>query len=349
MGKGKFASSGFRALPLRRVSRFAFTARILLAVLIAVIRQVFRRLRRGPLVPSWAWYVELRMVALRALLVASASGGDRSRRRALEADLDPPLPRSLRQVMTNEPGTVGGVAGEWTRRVHTRHDDPTILYLHGGAYLAGSPATHRRFISRLTWITRATAFAPHYRLAPRHRFPAAVDDAEAAYVGLLETGVDPANLIVAGDSAGGGLACALLQRLRSKGHPQPAGAVVFSPYADLEHTASSIKENAATDYLPSGPIMANIFYLGDSDPKHPEASPMYGDYSGVAPLLVFAGGKEMILDDARRLAAKATADGADVTLIIEDDMFHVWPALLPNHDATRRTMTAVVEFVQSHT
>jgi acetyl esterase/lipase len=289
------------------------------------------------------------MVALRAFLVASAHGGDRSRRRALEQKLDPPLPRSLLQVMANEPGTVGGIPGEWTRRVHSRHGDPVILYLHGGGYVAGSPATHRRFISRLTWVTRSTTFAPHYRLAPQHRFPAAVDDAEATYLGLLAEGVDPGNLIVAGDSAGGGLACALLQRLRSSGHPQPAGAVVFSPYTDLEHTAGSIRRNATTDYLPLGPVMANVFYLGEADPQHPEASPMYGNYSDVAPLLVFAGGKEMILDDACRLVDKATSDGADVTFIIEDDMFHVWPALLPNHDATRRTMTAVAEFVRMHT
>lgn len=287
----------------------------------------------------------MRMVALRAFLIASAGGGDRSRRKALEAELDPALPRSLRQVMSNEPATVGGVPGEWTRRAHARQDDPTILYLHGGGYLAGSPATHRRFISRLTWITRATTFAPRYRLAPQHKFPAAVDDAEAVFVGLLEKGIEPNKLIVAGDSAGGGLACALLQRLRDNGHPQPAGAVVFSPYTDLEHTAPSIKKNAATDYLPLGPVMANTFYLGDADPRHPEASPLYGEYSGVAPMLVFAGGREMILDDSRRLVEKAEADGADITLRIEEDMFHVWPALLPNHEATRRTMSAVADFV----
>jgi acetyl esterase/lipase len=331
------------------MSRIRYLARLLLAVLAAVARQAFHRLVRGPLVPSWEWHVELRMVALRAFLVASAQGGDRSRRRTLEERLNPPLPRSLQQVMINEPGTVGGIPGEWTRGIHARQEDPTILYLHGGGYLAGSPATHRRFISRLTWTTRAATFAPDYRLAPQHRFPAAVDDAEAAYVGLLESGVDPGKLIVAGDSAGGGLACALLQRVRSSGYPQPAGVVVFSPYTDLEHTAPSIKENAATDYLPLGPIMANVFYLGDADPRHPEASPMYGDYAGVAPMLVFAGGREMILDDARRLVEKAKKDGAVVTLIVENDMFHVWPALLPNHDATRRTMTAVAEFVRVHT
>jgi acetyl esterase/lipase len=301
------------------------------------------------LVPSWAWSVELRMVALRAFLIASASGGDRSGRRALEADLDPPLPRSLRHVMSNQSDTVGGVSGEWTRRDHARQDDPTILYLHGGGYLAGSPATHRRFISRLTWTTRATTFAPHYRLAPQHKFPAAVDDAEAAYIGLLEMGVEPAMLIVAGDSAGGGLTCALLQRLRANGLPQPAGVVLFSPYTDLEHTAPSIKKNAETDYLPLGPVMANTFYLGEADPRDPLASPMYGDYTGVAPILVFAGGKEMILDDSHRLVEKAEADGADVTLQIEDDMFHVWPALLPNHEATRRVLAAVAEFVAVRT
>lgn len=331
------------------MSRVLYIIRLITAVLLAMGRQAIHRIARGPLVSSWSWSVELRMIAIRSFLAATASGGGRSRRRKLESGLDPVLPRSLRDIMRHEPGIVGGIPGEWVKRDHARQDDPTILYLHGGGYLAGSPATHRRFISRLTWITRSTAFAPDYRLAPQHKFPAAVDDAEAAYVGLLERGIDPARLIVAGDSAGGGLTCALLQRLRDDGQPQPAGAVLFSPYTDLEHTAPSIHRNAATDYLPLGPIMANTFYLGDADPKHPQASPMYGDYTAVAPMLVFAGGKEMILDDALRLVEKAQADGADVTLKIEDDMFHVWPALLPDHEATLRTMQSVAEFVQTRT
>lgn len=323
--------------------------KLVLAVLAAMGRQAFHRLVNGPLVPSWSWSVEMRMVALRAFIIASARGGDRTFRRSLEARLDPPLPRPLRNVMRYEDAVVGGVPGEWIRRDHAREDDPTILYLHGGAYLAGSPATHRRFVARLTWVARATSFVPDYRLAPQHKFPAAVDDAERSYVGLLESGVDPGRLIVAGDSAGGGLACALLQRLRRNGHPQPAGVVLFSPYTDLEHTAPSIRKNAATDYLPFGPVMANTFYLGEADPKHPEASPMYGDYAGLAPMLVFAGGREMILDDAVRLAEKVRADGAEITLRIEEDMFHVWPALLPDHAATLRTMAAVAEFVQAGT
>ncbi len=323
--------------------------KLVLAVLAAMGRQAFHRLVNGPLVPSWSWSVEMRMVALRAFIIASARGGDRTFRRSLEARLDPPLPRPLRNVMRHEDAVVGGVPGEWIRRDHAREDDPTILYLHGGAYLAGSPATHRRFVARLTWVARASSFVPDYRLAPQHKFPAAVDDAERSYVGLLESGVDPGRLIVAGDSAGGGLACALLQRLRRNGHPQPAGAVLFSPYTDLEHTAPSIRKNAATDYLPFGPVMANTFYLGEADPKHPEASPMYGDYAGLAPMLVFAGGREMILDDAVRLAEKVRADGAEITLRIEEDMFHVWPALLPDHAATLRTMAAVAEFVQAGT
>ena len=331
------------------MSKILYIIKLILAVLRALGRQAFHRLTRGPLVADWSWSVEMRMVALRAFLVATASGGGRSRRRALESGLDPVLPRSLRNVLRHEPAIVGGIAGEWVKRDHARQDDPTILYLHGGGYLAGSPATHRRFIARLTWVTRSTAFAPDYRLAPEHKFPAAVDDAEAAYVGLLETGHDPARLIIAGDSAGGGLTCALLQRLRDDGHPQPAGVVLFSPYTDLEHTAPSIHKNAATDYLPLGPVMANTFYLGDADPKHPQASPMYGDYASVAPMLVFAGGKEMILDDAVRLVDKARADGADVALRVEEDMFHVWPALLPNHEATLRTLMSVAEIVQART
>lgn len=325
--------------------------RLITAILAAVAKRIFHRLRHGPAVPGWSWSVELTVVVAKAFVDSTASGGDRAARRHLEAGFDPPLPRSLRDVIQVRTAEVGGVAGEWITRIGADDEtSPTILYLHGGGYITGSPATHRRFVARLTWITRSRSFVPHYRLAPRHKFPAAVDDAEAVYEGLLAEGVDPARLVVAGDSAGGGLACALLQRLRDKVRPLPAGTVLFSPYTDLEHTGESLLRNAATDYLPFGePGQANHLYLGDADPRDPLASPMYGDYTGVSPLLVFAGGREMILDDSVRLVDKARGDGTAVEFHIEDDMFHVWPALLPNHAATRRTMTRVAAFVLDRT
>ncbi len=322
-------------------------ARILWAVTLAMAGALARRLVRGPTVRSWSWSAELIVAAVRAYIVAGSPGGDRTTRRKMESRFNPPLPRSLRSVLQTRKATLGGVPGEWITRVGEEDArGPTILYFHGGAYITGSPATHRRFVARLTWITRARSFLADYRLAPQHKFPDALEDAEAAYDALIELGVQPARLFVAGDSAGGGLACALLQRLRDTGRPLPAGTILFSPYTDLEHTAPSIRANARTDYLPVGePGAVNRFYVGDADPRDPLISPIYGDYRNVTPLLVCAGGKEMILDDSVRLVEKARRDGAEVTFHIEEDMFHVWPAFLPNHPATRRTMTRVAGFV----
>ena len=197
--------------------------------------------------------------------------------------------------------------------------------------------------------SHARTFVPDYRLAPADPFPAAVDDALAAYTGLLEAGIDPNRLVLAGDSAGGGLAAALLLRLRDEDRPLPAGSVLFSPYTDLEHRGKSLVRNAPTDYLPLGEARPNLDYIGSADPRHPYVSPMYGDFSGIPPMLIFAGGKEMILDDSIRLAEAGQRDGVDVELIIEPDMFHVWPALIPNHPATGRAVAKAAEFVMERT
>jgi epsilon-lactone hydrolase len=332
-----------------RMKIVGLLTRVLSAVAGAVTIGAVRRLARGPLVPSWTWGAELRVVAIRALIRASRSGAVRPYARELEARFDPPVPRHLRGVLTVEPGNLGGRPGEWiTRRASDGEltDLATILYLHGGAYIAGSPSSHRHFTSRLTWTTHARTYVPDYRLAPEHLFPAAVDDAEAVYRDLLDHGVDPGRLVLAGDSAGGGLACALLLRIRAAGMPAPAGAVLFSPYTDLEHSGPSIRSNAPTDYIPlDGDIEPNVDYLGDADPRDPFASPLHADLAGLPPLLVLAGGREMVLDDSIRLVDKARAAGVDVELHVEPDMFHVWPAVIPNAPASLRALAHVAEWV----
>jgi epsilon-lactone hydrolase len=302
----------------------------MLSILWTLVRRVVRRWLCGPVVESWSWAVELRVVAIRAFLGASAR--DRKARWELVERFDPPIPRALRGLVQVEAGSVASIPGEWVTRVGFE-DSTVLLYLHGGAYVGGSPATHRQFVSQLTWTLRTRTFVADYRLAPEHRFPAALDDAVAVYEAL-----DAEVVLVAGDSAGGGLACALLLRIRDEGRRLPNGAILFSPYADLEHTAATIPINAPFDYLPLGDTEPNVAYLGDHDPKDPLASPMYGDYKGIPPLLVFAGGREMILEDATRLVEKARADGVDVSLHVEPDMMHVYPAIVPNHPAAKRTL-----------
>lgn len=331
------------------MAQIALILRILIAVLVAVAGRTVRRIFRGPVVPTWSWSVEMTVVAMRALVMASAKGGDRTNRRFLEAGFNPSLPVSLRGVIDVRSGSLGGVPGEWHVRQGPLDDLYTILYLHGGAYLSGNPATHRRFVARLTWETHTRAFVPDYRLAPAHPFPAALDDALSVYLGLLEEGIEPGRIVLAGDSAGGGLAAALLLRLRDEDKPLPSGSILFSPYTDLEHRGESVARNWQTDYLPLGERVPNHEYIGTADPRNPYISPIYGEYTGIPPMLVFAGGKEMILDDSIGLVESVKRGGGDVELLIEPDMFHVWPALIPNHAATARTMAKSAEFLMNRT
>lgn len=215
--------------------------------------------------------------------------------------------------------------------------------------MVGHPSTERPFIARIADAARADCFSVDYRLAPAHRFPAAVDDAVAAYRGLIDAGVSPSRIVVAGDSAGGGLAAALLVRIRDGGGPMPAGALLWSPWVDLANTATTIVTNAATDYLPMIQGHVHIDYLGAADPRHPHASPLYADLAGLPPMLVFAGGAEMILADATRLAERAAAAGVDVRLHVEPGMYHVWAAILPRHPASVAAFALAGAWVSSVT
>jgi acetyl esterase/lipase len=329
------------------VHTLAFTFRLMWAVIVAVVARVVRRLKRGPVVPGWRWSTELSVVAMRAFIMEAATHPDPRARNRLEAALDPPLPKRLRSLVRIEHRPVGGRPAEWhICDLPAGADDAvTLLYLHGGGYIAGNPATHRRFVAALAWELGATAVVPDYRLAPAHRFPAALDDSVAAYRELVAGGVDPDSILIGGDSAGGGLAMAMLLRLRDEGEPLPAGALLFSPYVDLEHTGPSIAANQATDYLPLGVVRPNFEYVGAHDPRDPHASPLYGDFHGIPPLLILGGEREMILDDAVRLAARAEAAGVVTALHLGRDMPHVWPAVLPTEPETLRALAACRTFV----
>lgn len=329
------------------VSTLIVVVRILGAVLTALARTFWHRLAHGPLVKGWSWSVELRRAALSAVITTAVEHGHPERWADLE--LDAPLPRRLRGVVSVEPGTVNGVQGEWLRLVGLPAGRPTLLYFHGGGHVMGSPGMERPFIASLAAAARADTFSADYRLAPRHPFPAALDDAVAAYTGLLADGVAPAMLVVGGDSAGGNLAAALLVRLRDERHPLPAGAVLFSPWLDLAHTGDSLVTNAATDYLPALTADPADAYLDGAEPTDPQASPYHADPTGLPPLLLLAGGKEILLDDSVRFAAKAGEAGVDVTLHIEEDMYHVWPAVIPNEPASHRALLLAADWIGRHT
>lgn len=253
------------------------------------------------------------------------------RRAAAESVVSQPPPGT-----TVDPVDTGGVLAEWVVAVGA-DTGRVLLYLHGGAYQIGSPATHRRMVALVSGAAQARVLSVDYRLAPEHPFPAAVDDAVAAYRWLLAAGTDPAVIAIAGDSAGGGLALAALVALRDAGEPMPAAAVVLSPWTDLALTGASMQTRAAVDVMikPAGMAETAETYLAGQDPRHPYASPLYADLHGLPPVLVHVGDAEVILDDSTRLAARARDHGVDVTLEVWDEMPHVWHAfagLLPEAD-----------------
>jgi len=230
----------------------------------------------------------------------------------------------------------GGVPAEWVVAPGVS-PGRVLLYFHGGAYQIGSPANLRHLVALLSGAAGARALSVDYRLAPEHPFPAAIEDALAAYRWLLASGIDPALIAVAGDSAGGGLALGALVALRDAGDPMPAGAVMLSPWTDLALTGDSLRTRAAVEVMvkPEGLPEDVALYLAGADPRHPYASPLYADLRGLPPLLIHVGDAEVILDDSTRLAARASEAGVEVSLEIWDDMPHVFPAfagLLPEAD-----------------
>jgi acetyl esterase/lipase len=232
-----------------------------------------------------------------------------------------------------EPAAAGGVPAEWVSRAGTT-DGPVILYLHGGSYLVGSPRTHRELGARLVGAAGGRVLLLDYRLAPEHPCPAALADALAAYRWLLDEGVDARRMVVAGDSAGGGLALATLVAARDAGLPVPAAGVCLCPWTDLALTGASLTTRAARDpfLAREGLAQAVALCLGELDARDSRASPLYADLAGLPPLLVQAGGVDILHDDATRLAERARAAGVDVTLDVWDAMPHCWQAfaaLLP--------------------
>ena len=223
----------------------------------------------------------------------------------------------------------------------------TILYLHGGGYVAGSPRSHRPLIARLADAAKATAIAADYRLGPENRFPAAVDDALAVYRYLLRNGVEPQDLIVAGDSAGGGLTMALALALKEKGVPQPAGLFVISPWADLTQSADTYRSKAETDPMITKAGLDGMAqaYLGGLDVHDPLASPVLGDLSGLPPILVQVGSEEALLGDSLKLAEVAGLARTQVRLEIWPEMIHVFHAFSGGLQAARRAINVAGDWM----
>ncbi|WP_144144303.1 alpha/beta hydrolase [Paraburkholderia sp. BCC1884] len=246
--------------------------------------------------------------------------------------------------------------GEWIERADGAASPagaavPTILYCHGGGYYFCSPRTHRSIVFGLATRAQASVFSLDYRLAPEHRYPAALEDAIAAYRQLVARGIPPDSIVIAGDSAGGGLALATVLALRDAGDPMPAGALLFSPWTDLAATGATIRSNDGLDPMFSGPAIARAatLYLGDTPATDPYASPVYADLRGLPPLFIMAGSTEVLLDDSQRIADNASAAGVDCEFEVWKKMPHVWPLFAPFIPEANRALDDAAAFVRRAT
>lgn len=224
-----------------------------------------------------------------------------------------------------------------------------LLYFHGGGYVMGSPRTHQAMLARLCALAGSSAILPDYRKAPEHPFPAAIEDAVAVYARLLADDTPTAQIVIGGDSAGGGLALALLGEVCRRGLPQPAGCFAFSPLTDLGFSGASFQSNARAEaMLPvSRARDMQEMYLGTADPSDPRASPLFAEFTGACPVWLTVGDTEILLDDTRRMADRLRTQGVRVTERIERDLPHVWPVFHNILPEARVTLRGLAQWINS--
>jgi phosphinothricin tripeptide acetyl hydrolase len=238
--------------------------------------------------------------------------------------------------------------GEWLRPPAARSDG-ALLYLHGGGYVIGSPRSHRHLAAAIARSAGLPALLLDYRLAPEHPFPAALEDAVAAFEWLLARGIAPERIVLAGDSAGGGLTVATLLALRDRQLPGAGGGVCISPWVDLTCSGATYttKKDADPIVTSESITMMARAYIGGGDPRRPLVSPLFADLRGLPPLLVQVGSEEVLLDDARGLGERARAAGVDVTIREWPTMIHVWHWFLPMLTEAERAIDDIGAFVRA--
>jgi monoterpene epsilon-lactone hydrolase len=247
--------------------------------------------------------------------------------------------------VTYEEAQGADLCGEWVIPEANYYEEKVLLYLHGGGYVSCSPRTHRPITAALARLMYQRVFALDYRLAPEVPFPGAVDDAARAFAWLMEIGVKPQNISIAGDSAGGGLVIATLLRLKAGQQPLPACAICLSPWVDLTGAASYGNSETCAMFRPEDVSAFAELYLNGASPRRPEASPIFGDLHGLPPLLIQTSTTELLFDEAVQLHEKALKSGVESTLRSYPALPHVWHmfiGLLPEAGAALREMAAFV-------
>ncbi len=289
-----------------------------------------------------SWQVHLLNLIVRFHMRRLRKATDAKAARAVLSGKAWPLPGGV----SARAATLGGVPGEWVLAGLTNRN--ILLYLHGGAYVACSPGTHRPITG--AFAKRGFAvFAPNYRLAPEHPFPAAVEDVEAVWLALRAAGHPAETIALAGDSAGGGLAPALMLRLRDKGGHQPAAAALFSPWTELSRTEEEFRLAAVCDptFASTGHRLAADAYLGGADPWTPLASRVFADLKGLPPLLIHFGEREVLKTDSIRIAETARAAGVETAFRMWPVVPHVWQ-IAPFVPEARQSINLAAAFLADH-
>ena len=267
----------------------------------------------------------------------------------MRSDWDAAFGGTLAPV-TCEKVIAGGVDGEWISPANAPKDK-AILYFHGGGFRIGSVASHSDLIAQIALASGCRVLAINYRLAPEHRFPAALDDAQAAYNWMLGQGFEPGNIAFAGDSAGGNLVLATMLALRERKRPLPAAGVLMSPWTDLAATGGSYVSRAEADPIHQRPMilaLAKNYLGGQGDPCDPLVSPLYADLAELPPLLIQAGDRETVLDDSVMLADKARAAGVQVDLQVWDGMIHVFQMFGAELPEAHQAIAEIASFLDRH-
>lgn len=256
------------------------------------------------------------------------------------------LPRAIGVEV--EQAELAGVAVDWLRPKQA-DKSKVIFYLHGGAYVIGSRRTHRQMVSHIARAAGVTAVLPEYRLAPEHPFPAAIDDAVAVYRALLESGFKPEDIVISGDSAGGGLSVATLLALRHAGDPLPAAAVLMSPFLDVTASGESATTRADQDpwfQVTDMGVVARYYCPDESKWRDPLVSPVFANVSGLPPMLVHVGDDEILLSDSTRLVEKLEAAGIDVEFEIFPHMWHVFQMFVGKMPEGKKAVAKIGEYIR---
>lgn len=259
-----------------------------------------------------------------------------------------PMPEGVAVQTVKIDGLPDGLNAEWLVPAGAPAE-PVIFYCHGGGYISGSCSDHRALVGKLAKGAGMRLLLFEYRLAPEYPFPAAVEDTLTAYRWLLGQGIEARNIVIAGESAGGGLALAALLAFKDTGLPLPSAGMVMSPMTDLTLSGESHWTRVKQCLSPLG--MAEIcckVYVGESDPKNPWISPLFGDLRGLPPLMIVVGDYEIFRDDAVRFAEKAQAAGVQTTLRIGPEMVHVYPLLAPFFPEATAQLEEICAFIKKH-